>query len=1117
MSTTYDVAVVGAGPVGSLCALAHARAGARVALLDGNPKAASRLAGEWLHPPAVRMLRDLGIAIDGTRHGSQTRGFVVYPEDLTQPILLPYPSGATGMTCEHAVLVGKLRAALAGESNLDFYPGARVRAVEDGTLSFALAGTKRSLTAGRVIGADGRRSVIRRSLGLPVERTTCSRMIGLVVDGVDFPHEGYGHVILGGPGLILMFGLGANRLRIIVDVPLDHWTPRDRTAMLAEVYAGLMPDGVRGAFVDGLRRGNVQAAANELQPRVTYGNSRRVLIGDAAGHYHPFTAVGMTLGLGDALAIAEDEDFARFEAKRLQAIRAPEVLAFGLYEVFADHRAESVALRQAIYRRWRASSALRSRSMDLLACEDRSVTHLGYTFVATVADAVVGVVRRSSDVRALRRAGSIARALALRVGRFLGGYRWLVSNHETVLGRGTRFWRSMRGALLTSIPQSGNSRVPIVAVDARETVARATERLVALQRDDGAWEGEVVWCPMLTAQYVLVHHILGRTITSTRRRRVLRQFQRTRLETGVWGLHEHAKPSLFVTTLVYVAARLLGSDRDDPLLAGAGPFLREQGVLDIPTWGKFWLALLNLYDWRGLNPVLPELWRLPRHVPLHPSNWYCHTRLIYMAMASVSSHRFQCPVTPVIAELRDELFPAGFGTTNFVAGRNRIRKGDLVAKPTMRLRFAFAVARLYERLHSKRIRQRCVNMLLAAIRWELNSSSHTSISPVSGFLNILALWLHDADDADCAKALTRIDDWIWEDEEDGTRVTGARSASWDTGLALQALAGAAGNAGVAAALDKGGAFLRSQQIRHSIAGYQAAYRNDPKGGWCFAGVWHGWPVTDCTAEAVLGLLAVHPETSNRAALGDALAFMLRGQNRDGGFGSYEARRSRIGLEWLNPAEMFGESMTEHSYVECTASCLAALAACRRHVPAVVDGKAALAIRHGESWLRRNQASDGSWRGVWGVQFIYGTMFGIRGLVAAGARAGDPAVRLACRWLLDRQRADGGWGEHHSGCLTGRFVPHRKSHVVQTAWALIALLEAGESNWAAISRGAKFLRDSQNPDGSWPRQDMVGVFFRTALLDYGLYRQYFPLRALALYETRHRSRQQRAAPRREKAV
>ncbi|MYE49457.1 MAG: 2,3-oxidosqualene cyclase, partial [Gammaproteobacteria bacterium] len=144
-----------------------------------------------------------------------------------------------------------------------------------------------------------------------------------------------------------------------------------------------------------------------------------------------------------------------------------------------------------------------------------------------------------------------------------------------------------------------------------------------------------------------------------------------------------------------------------------------------------------------------------------------------------------------------------------------------------------------------------------------------------------------------------------------------------------------------------------------------------------------------------------------------------------------------------------------------------------------------------------------------------TFFGIRGLVAAGAGPGDPALRLACRWLLDRQRDDGGWGEHHSGCLTGRYVPHEESQVIQTAWALLALLEAEESNWTAIARGARFLLDAQEADGGWPKQDMAGVFFRTALLDYVLYRQYFPLRALGLYEQRRRKRLELTAASKEK--
>ena len=570
-------------------------------------------------------------------------------------------------------------------------------------------------------------------------------------------------------------------------------------------------------------------------------------------------------------------------------------------------------------------------------------------------------------------------------------------------------------------------------------------------------------------------------------------------------MHEHSPPHLFVTTLVYVAARLLGVERDDPLIEPARRFLQAEGVLGIPSWGKFWLALVGLYDWRGVNAVLPELWSLPRWMALHPSKWYCHTRLIYMAMAAIYPLRFRAPVTPAIASIQEELFPQGFANVKFSSGRNRLRDADLFARPSVWLRAGYGFALLYERFHGKGRRARCTEAIVRHIKWELQTTNHTSISPVSGLLNILALWLRDPNDTDCQQALAQLDSWIWEDEEGGTRVTGARSASWDTGFSLQALATVPEFDGVGSALRRGANFVRRQQIGTSFEGFREAYRTDPKGGWCFARGSHGWPVTDCTAEAVLGMIAADREATSTTVLGDAVRFMLRGQNRDGGFGSYEARRSAVGLEWLNPAEMFGESMTEHSHVECTASCLAALTACREHFSEVTGPEVMSAVSRAEAWLRRTQQRDGSWRGVWGVQFIYGTFFGVRGLLAAGARPGDPALRLACRWLLDRQRPDGGWGEHHSGCLAGRYVAHEESQVIQTAWAMLALLEAGDSNWTAIAQGARFLLDTQDADGEWPRQDVAGVFFRTALLDYVLYRQYFPLHALGLYEQRRRAR------------
>ena len=1104
----YDVAIVGAGPVGSLCALAHARNGYSVVLLEANPNTSKRLAGEWLHPPSVRILRELGIEPDEEADCTPGEGFVVFPEDGLEPILLPYPDGRHGVAWEHARLVSRLRRAVEDEPSVDLMMNARVRGIEGDRVSFTCDGEAGSVAAKLIVGADGRASVVRQSLGLSTRPQAYSRMLGVMLNGVRLPFEGYGHVVCAGRSPILIYRVGEHSVRLIMDIPPGYST-RGIADALAASYAGSLPSTLGPAFLEALRNRRFLAATSTWRLRHTYGTPSRVLIGDAAGHYHPLTAVGMTLGFGDAFALAESGDFRDFAKGRLQETRAPELLAMGLYEVFADRSLETVALRNTIYRQWREKPAIRDLTIRLLACEDTSVVSLSRAVGATSVRAVVREITQSYKPSALRRTRHIVHALGVRFLSLSRGMRQIRTAGD-VAAKEERARGTLSNAFPVSMPRLSADPKPgrteeSDPPDASSALRSATSHLLSLQGEDGCWEGEMVWCPMLTAQYVLLHHITEQPLDPERRRLVLRSFEHTRLVGGTWGLHEHSPPHLFVTTLVYVAARLLGVDQDDPLIAPARRFLRAEGVLSIPTWGKFWLALLNLYDWQGVNPVLPELWRLPRRVPLHPSNWYCHTRLIYMAMAAIYPARFQAPVTPVIASLREELFGDGFADIDFAASRNRLRDADLFARPGVCLRAGYWLARSYERFGNKRFRAHCTDDLIDRIRWELQTTDHMSISPVSGLLNIVCLWLHDPGDADCRKALAQLEGWIWEDEEAGTRVTGARSASWDTGFALQALATVPEVEGIDGARRRGADFLRRQQIGTSFEGFREAFRMDPKGGWCFAGAWHGWPVTDCTAEAVRGMIAADPEVASPAELGDAVRFMLRGQNRDGGFGSYESRRSDVGLEWLNPAEMFGESMTEHSHVECTASCLAAFAACRQHSPQVLDAEVTEAVTRADSWLRQAQEHSGSWRGVWGVQYIYGTFFGIRGLLAAGAVRGDPALRAACRWLLDCQQPDGGWGEHHRGCLTGRYVAHDESQVIHTAWALIALLEAGDPDWAAISRGARFLIDTQDANGQWPKQDLAGVFFRTALLDYVLYRQYFPLHALALYEQRRRTR------------
>ena len=65
------------------------------------------------------------------------------------------------------------------------------------------------------------------------------------------------------------------------------------------------------------------------------------------------------------------------------------------------------------------------------------------------------------------------------------------------------------------------------------------------------------------------------------------------------------------------------------------------------------------------------------------------------------------------------------------------------------------------------------------------------------------------------------------------------------------------------------------------------------------------------------------------------------------------------------------------------------------------------------------------------------------LIAAGVRRSKPAIRRAVAWLEEHQNPDGGWGEdlrsYDDPSLAGRGA----STASQTAWALLALIAAGE--------------------------------------------------------------------------
>ena len=84
---------------------------------------------------------------------------------------------------------------------------------------------------------------------------------------------------------------------------------------------------------------------------------------------------------------------------------------------------------------------------------------------------------------------------------------------------------------------------------------------------------------------------------------------------GGWGLHIEGESTAYGTTMTYVVLRLLGTNEEDERMVKARGMLHKLGgAVKGPHWAKFWLAVLGVMEWEGVNPVPPELWYIHESV-----------------------------------------------------------------------------------------------------------------------------------------------------------------------------------------------------------------------------------------------------------------------------------------------------------------------------------------------------------------------------------------------------------------------------------------------------------------------------------------------------------------------
>lgn len=706
--------------------------------------------------------------------------------------------------------------------------------------------------------------------------------------------------------------------------------------------------------------------------------------------------------------------------------------------------------------------------------------------------------------------------------------RWRLRTDE--LGRET--WHYLTPEECEAEPQSNTTKyllqlddfvkpVPEESIDSPlEASQKGAEFLSTIQEDCGIFACQYKGPMFMTIGYVAASYFTKTPIPQEKKDEMIRYIVNTSHPVdGGWGLHSVDKSTCFGTSINYVVLRLLGLPASHPVCVRAKRTLHSLGgAINNPHWGKAWLSLLNLYKWEGVNPAPPELWMLPYWVPIHPGRWWVHTRAIYLALAYLSANKNQCEVDPLIEEIRLEIYLPSqlpFSSIDFSKHRNSVCGVDLYYPHTKVLNALNWVVVNYEKyIRPKWLLRLSSDYIYDLVKKECQNTDYLCIAPVNFSFNMVITYIEEGRDSYAfQRFLDRKDDVLFHGPQ-GMTVMGTNGVqTWDVAFMCQYLimAGLSRHEKYHDMILKGYWFLRRSQFTDECA--DGSFRDKRLGGWPFSTKTQGYTVSDCTAEAIKAILMVENddflghkihdkiESQNLYNAVERLLFIQNtGSFEFGSFSAYERIRSTPLLELISPAEVFNQIMVEYPYVECTDSSVLGLTFFSKYHPDYKPEVILDAIDNAIKYIKKAQDPiDGSWYGSWGICYTYAAMFAVEALETVGyLYENSDVVKKGCDFLVSKQMKDGGWSETMKSSETHTYVPGPKSLLVQTSWAVIALLLADYPDKKVIDRGVKILMERQSLSGEWKFEDVEGVFNHSCAIEYPTYKFLFPIKALGLY-------------------
>ena len=621
------------------------------------------------------------------------------------------------------------------------------------------------------------------------------------------------------------------------------------------------------------------------------------------------------------------------------------------------------------------------------------------------------------------------------------------------------------------------------------SIDAASNGVLSFRKPDGHWVFELEADATIPAEYILLRHYLAEPVDHELQRKISNYLRRIQGAHGGWPLVHDGEFDMSASVKAYFALKMMGEDPNADCMVRAREAIRSRGgAIHSNVFTRFLLAMFNVTTWNTV-PVLPvEIMLLPRWFPFHLnkiSYWARTTMVPLMVLAALKPRAQNLGGIGI-----NELFlqdPLTIGTTARAPHQNKLLFAafDVLDK----------ILRVAEPFFPKRLRQHAIDKAIAFVEERLNGEDGLGAiyPPMANTVMMYEVLGFPADHP--PRAITRRGiDRLLVIHEDEAYCQPCVSPIWDTALTAHAMLETGGEAEIGpakVALD----WLLPKQIL-DVKGDWAFKRPDLRpGGWAFQYNNDYYPDLDDTAVVVMAMDRARRITGALdydPAIERAREWILGMQSRDGGWAAFDVDN----LEYYLNSIPFSDhgALLDPPTEDVTARCVSMLAQLGE------TQETSKPLADGVAYLRRTQLPDGSWYGRWGLNYIYGTWSVLCALNAAGVDHQDPMIRKAVAWLRSIQNSDGGWGEDATSYKLDykRFDP-APTTASQTAWALLALMAAGEVDHPAIRQGVECLISTQTEKGLWDEQLYTGTGFpRVFYLRYHGYAKFFPLWALSRY-------------------